>query len=90
MDKAQILALADRVEALTEPDATTDELCLLAKGWTLQRSQGLGERATWISPEGEVTAHRQGDGWFKSTTSLDAAMTRDDVEAISFERETGK
>ena len=75
MDKTTLLALADRVEALTGPDTTVDELCLLAKGWTLRRAQGLGERATWVTPEGKVTAHRQGDGWFKPSSSIEAAMT---------------
>lgn len=67
-------ALAARVEALRGPDPTVDELILLATGWTLERAEGLGERATWINPQGERTTRRQGDGWFNPTASIDAAM----------------
>jgi hypothetical protein len=70
-----LLALADRVEALAGPDREVDELVLLAVGWRLARAKGLGERATWFDPDGQRTAHRQGDGWFRPTASLDDAMT---------------
>jgi hypothetical protein len=69
------MTLADRIERLDGPDAAIDELILLATGWTLERAKGLVERATWIDPQGERTAHRQGDGWFRPTASLYTAMT---------------
>lgn len=69
-----LLSLAARVEALSGPDLIVDELILLATGWTLERAKGLGERATLVDPDGKRTAHRQGDGWFNPTASLDAAM----------------
>lgn len=74
MNKAEILELAERVEGLDGNDPTVDELTLLASGWELERADGLGERATWIDPEGRRTSRRQGDGWFRPTSSLDAAM----------------
>ena len=74
MNKGEILELAERVEGLDGNDPTVDELTLLASGWELERADGLGERATWIDPEGRRTSRRQGDGWFRPTSSLDAAM----------------
>lgn len=74
-DRVEALAGRDRVEALAGPDRVIDELALLASGWTLERAKDLGERATWIDPSGKRTVHRQGDGWFRPTASLDAAMT---------------
>ena len=75
MGEIELLALAERVEGLSGPDTTADVLILLATGWTLERAPALGERATWINPQGEHTSRRQGDGWFKPTESLDAAMS---------------
>lgn len=75
MAESDLLALIERVEKLEGPDTTVDELILLATGWTLERAKGLGERATWIDPEGYRTARRQGDGWFKPTDSIDEATT---------------
>lgn len=74
MTPDDILELAAKVERLDGPCRVCDELSLLAIGWKLERAQGLGERAIWIDANGVRTAHRQGDGWFRPTSSLDAAM----------------
>jgi hypothetical protein len=67
--------LIERIEAATGPDRIIDELILLAIGWTFERAPSLGERATWVDLEGKRTAHWQGDGWFRPTASIDAALT---------------